>query len=92
MFDLGVMLTICATGGLDIVAEEDIIKLTHIIDKQGHATVTHTSSGAGRDSRTGAGNYSDKCCLIHALDAINIADPIFDIQLMASLLSLRRVF
>lgn len=28
LFDLGVMLTICASGGLDIVAEEDILKLS----------------------------------------------------------------
>ena len=29
LFDLGVMLTICATGGLDVVAEEDLSKITN---------------------------------------------------------------
>lgn len=65
MFDIGVMLTICATGGLDMVAEEDIVRLTQ---------------------------FSDKCCLIHALDTVSTTSPGFDIDLLATLLSLKRVF
>lgn len=65
LFDLGITLTICATGGLDIVAEEDIVRLTQ---------------------------YTDKCCLIHALEDVSVTTPGFDVGLMASLLSLRRVF
>ena len=65
MFDIGVMLTICATGGMDVVSEEDIVKLT---------------------------TYSNKCCIIHALDAPNINDPGFDFDLISTLLSLKRVF
>lgn len=65
LFDIGVMLTICATGGLDVVSEEDIVKLT---------------------------TYSNKCCIIHALENVNIHDPEFDLDLTATLLSLRRVF
>jgi hypothetical protein len=65
LFDLGVMLTICATGGLEMVDEEDLVKLTQ---------------------------YSDKCCLIHALETISTTSPWFDIDLMATLLSLKRVF
>ena len=65
LFDLGVMLTICATGGLDVVAEEDLAKIT---------------------------NFSNKCCLIHALEAVNTSDPSFDSTLLPSLLTLRRVF
>lgn len=65
MFDIGVMLIICATGGMDVVSEEDIVKLT---------------------------TYSNKCCIIHALDALNINDPGFDFDLIATLLSLKRVF
>lgn len=59
------MLTICATGGLDIVAEESLVKLAQ---------------------------YSDKCCLIHALDDLNATTPGFDPELLPTLLSLRRVF
>jgi hypothetical protein len=47
------MLTICATGGLDIVAEEDIIKLTHIIDRQVNPNAAHTTSGGGKETKTG---------------------------------------
>jgi serine/threonine protein kinase len=65
MLDLGITLTICATGGLDIVSEEDILKLTQ---------------------------YTDKCCLIHALDSISVTTPGFDLELMGTMLSLRRVF
>lgn len=59
------MLTICATGGLDFVAEENIVRLTQ---------------------------YSDKCCLIHALDSVSVSSPGFDFELMATLISLRKVF
>ena len=59
------MLTICATGGMDVVSEEDIVKLT---------------------------TYSNKCCIIHSLDDLNINDPGFDFDLISTLLSLKRVF
>lgn len=65
LVDLGVMLTICATGGLDIVAEESLVKLTQ---------------------------YSDKCCLIHAIEDLSNTTPGFDPELLPTLLSLRRVF
>jgi hypothetical protein len=36
--------------------------------------------------------FSNKCCIIHALDMINPSDPDFDFELLATLLSLKRVF
>lgn len=44
LFDLGVVLTICATGGFDMVNEELLARLT---------------------------DFSNRCCLIHALNAVD---------------------
>lgn len=64
LFDLGVMLTICATGGLDMVNEEQLSKLA---------------------------DFSQKCCLIHALNEIDSSKPGFDMGLLSTLVSLRKI-
>ena len=61
LFDLGVVLTICATGGLDMVNEDQLVRLA---------------------------DFSTKCCLIHALDAVDPNAPDFDLGLLSTLLTL----
>jgi len=64
LFDVGVVLTICATGGLDMVNEEQLSKLA---------------------------DFSQKCCLIHALNEIDPSKPGFETGLLSTLISLRRI-
>jgi len=65
LFDLGVVLTICATGGLDIVSEEQLARLA---------------------------DFSQHCCLIHALQKVDQSAQDFDTHLLSTLLSLQKVF
>lgn len=64
LFDLGIVLTICATGGLDMVNEEQLSKLA---------------------------DFSQSCCLIHALNDIDITSKGFDNSLLSTLISLRKI-
>ena len=65
LFDLGVVMCICATGGLDMVNEDQMAKLT---------------------------DFSQHCCIIHALDAVDPSAPGFDTSLLSTLISLRKIF
>ena len=65
LFDLGVVLTICATGGLDMVNEEQLSKLA---------------------------DFSQHCCLIHALESVDHTRPGFESSLLSTLISLRKIF
>ena len=65
LFDLGVVLFISATGGLDMVNEDQMAKLT---------------------------DFSWHCCPIHALDTVDPHAPGFDMSLLSTLLSLRKIF
>ena len=65
LFDLGVVTFICATGGLDMVNEDQMAKLT---------------------------DFSYHCCPIHALQAVDPSAPGFDMSLLSTLLSLRKIF
>ena len=64
LFDLGVVLTICCTGGLDMVNEEHLARLT---------------------------DFTQHCCLFHALKAVDPMEPGFDHNLLSTLLSLRKI-
>ena len=64
LFDLGVVLTICATGGLDMVNEDFLAKLS---------------------------NFSQQCCFIHALHDVDTTAEDFDISLISTLVSLRKI-
>ena len=64
LFDLGVVLTICATGGLDMVNEDFLAKLS---------------------------NFSQKCCFICALRDVDTTAEDFDISLISTLVSLRKI-
>ena len=64
LFDLGIVLTICATGGLDMVNEEQLSKLVDL---------------------------PSQCCLIHALNRVDPQQPGFDISLLSTLVSLRKI-
>ena len=65
LFDLGIVLTICATGGLDMVNEEQLAKLA---------------------------DFSQHCCLIHALESVDHTRPGFEQSLISTLVSLRKIF
>ena len=64
LFDLGVVLTICTTGGLDMVNEEHLARLT---------------------------DFTQHCCFIHAIKAVDVNEPGFDNNLLPTLLSLRKI-
>ena len=64
LFDLSVVLIICATGGLDMVNEEHLARLT---------------------------DFSQHCCIIHAINAIDPSVPDFDPNLLSTLTSLRKI-
>ena len=59
------MLTICATGGLDMVNEDHLSRLV---------------------------DFSQHCCVIHALNAVDTSMPDFDVGLLTTLVSLRKIF
>ncbi len=64
LFDLGVVLIICATGGLDMVNGEFLAKLS---------------------------DFSQQCCFIHALRDVDTQAEGFDISLISTLVSLRKI-
>jgi len=65
LFDLSVVMTICATGGLDMVNEEHLAKLA---------------------------DFSQHCCLIHAVLEVDIQQPDFDQSLLSTWMSLQKIF
>ncbi len=65
LFDLSVVLTICATGGLDMVNEDHLARLA---------------------------DFSQACCLIHAINDVDTESEHFDRSLLSTLLSLQKIF
>lgn len=64
LFDLGIVLTICATGGLDMINEDQLAKIA---------------------------DFGQECCLIHALNRVDPSEPGFDLSLLSTLISLRKI-